>query len=94
MAAREIQLVRNPDEKQLKDLGVERWPTWGCETSVFPWSYDSAETAYVLKGEVVVTPTNGGAPVTVKAGDLVTFPAGMSCTWDVKSAIHKHYKFR
>lgn len=23
-------------------LGVRSWPTWGCEASKFPWSYDSA----------------------------------------------------
>lgn len=39
---------------------------------------------FMLKGRVVVTPDDGGEPVEVKAGDLVTFPAGMSCTWDVK----------
>jgi uncharacterized cupin superfamily protein len=31
--------------------------------------------------------------VEVQAGDLATFPAGMSCTWDVKEAISKHYNF-
>jgi len=35
----------------------------------------------------------GGSPVEVQAGDLATFPAGMSCTWDVKEAISKHYNF-
>lgn len=35
----------------------------------------------------------GGEPVEIKAGDLCTFPAGMSCTWDVKKAINKHYDF-
>jgi uncharacterized cupin superfamily protein len=29
----------------------------------------------------------------IKAGDFVTFPAGMDCVWDVKEAIHKHYNF-
>eukprot|EP01106_Pelomyxa_sp_JSP_P010304 TRINITY_DN27514_c0_g1_i1.p1 TRINITY_DN27514_c0_g1~~TRINITY_DN27514_c0_g1_i1.p1 ORF type:complete len:102 (-),score=42.35 TRINITY_DN27514_c0_g1_i1:144-413(-) len=68
------------------------WPTWGCGVSKFPWTYASDETAYVLEGEVVVTP-DGGAPVTIKAGDLVVFPGGMSCTWDVKKPIRKHYSF-
>ena len=58
----------------------------------FPWTYDEQETCYVLEGEVVVTP-DGGAPVTVKAGDLATFPAGMSCIWDVRVLIRKHYQF-
>lgn len=46
----------------------------------------------MLSGRVVVTP-EGGEPVEIAAGDLATFPAGMSCTWDVKEAIRKHYKF-
>lgn len=24
-----------------QELGVRSWPTWGCEASKFPWSYDS-----------------------------------------------------
>ena len=35
----------------------------------------------------------GGEPVEVQAGDMATFPAGMSCVWDVKEPIHKHYDF-
>jgi uncharacterized cupin superfamily protein len=46
----------------------------------------------VLEGRVVVTP-NGGPPTEIVAGDFVTFPAGMSCTWDVKEPIRKHYSF-
>lgn len=29
----------------------------------------------------------------VGKGDLVTFPEGMGCTWEVHEAIKKHYKF-
>lgn len=43
----------------------------------------------MLKGRVVVTPAGSSEGVEVKAGDLVTFPAGMSCEWDVTEAIHK-----
>ncbi|TNF99133.1 MAG: DUF861 domain-containing protein, partial [Gammaproteobacteria bacterium] len=60
--------------------------------SSFPWTYDSQETCYLLNGRVVVTPENG-EPVELKAGDLVTFPKGMNCTWDIKEAIRKHYQF-
>ena len=35
----------------------------------------------------------GGSPVTIRAGDLCTFKEGLSCTWDVKKPINKHYKF-
>ena len=88
----EITVVSNPDEATLTSQGVRSWPTWGCEKSNFPWTYGEAETCYILRGSVTVTPT-GGKSVTVGKGDMVTFPAGMSCTWDVHEAIHKHYKF-
>ena len=26
-------------------------------------------------------------------GDLVTFPAGMSCTWEIRRPVRKHYRF-
>jgi uncharacterized cupin superfamily protein len=35
----------------------------------------------------------GGEPMEIDAGDMATFPAGMSCTWDVRAPINKHYKF-
>jgi uncharacterized protein len=27
------------------------------------------------------------------AGDLVVFPKGLSCTWDVLAVVDKYYKF-
>ena len=70
-----------------------QWGTWGCEASTFPWTYGSSETCYLLEGEVTVTPDGGGQPVSIKAGDIATFPAGMSCTWDVHVAVNKHFNF-
>jgi len=87
-----IQVVRNPDEAQLKTLGARTWPIWTCEVSAFPWTYDSQETCLLLEGEVVVTP-EGGSGVTIKAGDLVVFPAGMACHWNVVKPVRKHYRF-
>ncbi len=87
-----IEVVHNPDDSQLKELGVTDWPIWEKEESEFPWHYDSAETCYILEGDVVVTP-DGGEPVQVGKGDLVTFPKGMSCRWAVRQAIRKHYRF-
>lgn len=62
------------------------------EESEFPWSYDEREICYFLEGDVVVTP-DGGKPVQMGQGDLVTFPAGMSCVWKVRKAVRKHYRF-
>ena len=85
--------VEKPDAAKLVSLGVDSWPTWSKEVSKFPWSYNSQEIAYILEGEVTLTPKNGGSPVSFGMGDLVTFPAGLSCTWDVKKALRKHYQF-
>lgn len=88
----EIIIERQPRQDRLAQLGVNRWPIWSKEISEFPWTYDEAETCYFLEGEVRVTPV-GGEPVTLGKGDLVTFPAGMSCTWKILQDVRKHYHF-
>ena len=79
-------------EEHLAELGIREWPIWTKEISTFPWTYDETETCYFLEGDVVVTP-DGEEPVAMGAGDLVTFPAGMSCSWEIRKAVRKHYKF-
>ena len=85
--------VEKPDAARLEALGVKNWSIWSKEVSTFPWSYNSQEIAYILEGEVTVTPKNGSEAVSFGAGDLVTFPAGLSCIWVVKKALRKHYLF-
>lgn len=87
-----IEVILNPSEDQLKKMGVRNRSIWTKEESEFPWHYDEKETCYFLEGDVIVTPENGQA-VEVGADDLVTFPEGMSCTWKVRKAVRKHYKF-
>jgi uncharacterized cupin superfamily protein len=86
-----IKVERNPEVQRLKDLGVAQWPIWTKEVSEFPWQYDATETCLFLEGEVTVTP-EGGEPVKMGQGDLVTFPAGMACTWKISKDVKKHYK--
>ncbi|MCF4970429.1 cupin domain-containing protein [Nostoc sp. CMAA1605] len=88
----EIKIERQPSQETLENLGVFQWGIWQKEISKFPWTYDTQETCYFLEGDVIVTP-DGGKPVQMGKGDLVTFPAGMSCTWEIKSAVKKHYSF-
>ncbi len=87
-----IVIESNPDDEKLRELGVFGWPVWEKEASEFPWSYDEQETCYLLEGEVEVVP-DGGEPVTFGAGDLVSFPQGMSCTWKISKDVRKHYRF-
>ena len=87
-----VQIEHHPDPKRLDDLGVRQWDIWEKEVSEFPWSYDEQEVCFFLEGEVIVTPKNGKS-VRFGKGDLVTFPAGMSCTWKVLQPVRKHYRF-
>lgn len=85
-------LVEKPTPERLHQLGVKQWPTWSKEVSTFPWQYSSTEIAYILEGDVTVTP-KGGEPVSFSAGDLVTFGSGLDCIWEVKKPLRKHYHF-
>jgi len=88
----EIVVQHAPSQETLDRLGVREWPIWTKEVSTFPWHYDEPETCYFLAGEVIVT-SDRGETVRLGAGDLVTFPAGLSCTWEVRSPVRKHYRF-
>lgn len=85
-----ILVERDPSPAKLEVIGVYDWPVWTKEVSTFPWRYDTRETCYLLEGEAIVTP-EGGEPVEIARGDLVTFPAGMSCTWEIRAPVRKHY---
>ena len=89
----EITIEHDVVPAKLDAMAVDSWPIWTKEVSVFPWTYDQTEVCYILEGEVIVTP-DGGEPVTIGEGDLVTFPKGMSCTWDIREPIRKHYLFK
>ncbi|MEM7553579.1 MAG: cupin domain-containing protein [Cyanobacteria bacterium P01_A01_bin.84] len=88
----EIKIERKPSQESLEKLGVFNWDIWTKGISKFPWIYDTQETCYFLEGDVVVAP-DGGEAVQMGKGDLVTFPPGMSCTWDIRSEVKKHYIF-
>ncbi|XP_021738976.1 uncharacterized protein LOC110705420 [Chenopodium quinoa] len=88
-----VKIERNPPESRLSELGVRDWPKWGCAPSKFPWTYEAKETCFLLKGKVKVYPDGSSEAVEFGAGDLVVFPKGMKCTWDVSETVDKHYNF-
>jgi uncharacterized cupin superfamily protein len=88
----QITIERNPSEERLKELGVTGWPIWEKEISTFPIDFDETETAYVLEGEIIVTPA-GGEPVRIVPGDLVVFPEGLDSQWEVVKPLRKHYHY-
>jgi hypothetical protein len=85
--------VTSPCSKStIEELGIRNWPIWTCDPSTFPWTYSEKETCLILEGDITVTP-DSGEPVRFGVGDLVIFPEGMSCTWEVHKAVKKYYRF-
>jgi uncharacterized cupin superfamily protein len=85
--------VEKPSEQMLKDRKVRSWSIWEKEVSRFDWHYDETEECYLLEGRVIVE-TKDGKRVEMQKGDFVTFPKGLSCIWDIKEPVRKHYNFK
>ena len=82
-----------PTDEDLKKLNIKTWGTWEKEKSVFDWYYDDTETCYILDGEVEVTDSETVQKLDFKKGDLVQFPKGLKCVWNVKKSVRKYYMF-
>jgi uncharacterized cupin superfamily protein len=84
--------VEKATPEKLQALDVERWGIWECEISSFEWEYDEKETCWLYEGRVTVT-TDAGEKVHFGAGDIVVFPKGLKCTWDVNQPVRKRFHF-
>jgi uncharacterized cupin superfamily protein len=85
-------VVKKPTEEEIATC--KSWPIWTCEPSKFDWDYTQSETCLVLEGEITVTDRPEGAlSVSFGPGDIVVFPVGLKCIWNVKRAVKKHYNF-
>ncbi len=85
--------VEKPERKKLEELKVDTWSIWEHESARFDWHYDQTEECYFLEGHVIVE-TEDGQKVEVKKGDFAVFPKGLSCVWDIKLPIRKHYNLK
>jgi len=82
-------LIKKPTDREISEMKTK--PVWTCETSEFEWFYDNRETCLIVEGEVTVS--YGSKSVSFAAGDLVVFPKGLSCVWQVKKPVKKYYVF-
>ncbi len=71
--------------------GIKNWPIWECEPSSFSWQYDEKEICFILEGKATIETLKNNIYI-IKAGDLVTFPKGLSCSWEINKSIRKHYR--
>ncbi|CAK8571708.1 unnamed protein product [Lathyrus sativus] len=88
-----ITIQSNPSESTLAELNIKCWPKWGCSPGKYQLKFDAEETCYLVKGKVKAYTKGSSEYVEFGAGDLVTIPKGLSCTWDVSVAVDKYYKF-
>jgi uncharacterized cupin superfamily protein len=82
--------VRKPTEQEVAEMSSK--PVWTCEVSEFDRYYDREEICFVIEGEMTVR--YGSKSVSFAAGDYVVFPQGLSCVWQVRKAVKKHYGFK
>ncbi len=87
----QILFERNPAPGKLEVWGVYDWPLWNKDVSEFEWTYKVDEACYLLDGHIIVTPTEG-EPMEFFAGDYITFPAGLTCRWQILEEVNKHYR--
>ena len=88
---RNIQIEARPNAARLSGLKVNGWTEWKKGNSVIPWKYIEDETSFILEGRAIVTP-EGGAPVEISKGNLVTIPCGMTCVWEIIEPMRKRYR--
>lgn len=88
-----IAIIEQPSKKKLEDMGIIKWPIWEKEQSKFDWSYDSTEVCYIIEGKAKIHAKNTDEFIEIDKGDLVTFPRGLHCTWEIIEDIRKHYSF-
>lgn len=83
---------RYPSPVKLDVMGVEDWPLRRFGTCRFECSYRNTETCYVVSGRAVITPRDGGEPVFLHEGDLVTLLPGLDCTWETFDSFSMHHR--
>lgn len=74
-------LVRSPD-------GSQRSGLWQCQPGRFHYHFRTHETAHILEGLAHIQ-EECGENYTIRAGDVVHFPLGLSTVWTVKEPIKK-----
>ena len=64
---------------------------WKCEPSNFSLKYSEKEICLIIEGEAKIK-TEAGESYFIKSGDLVEFPEGLSCEWQIIKSFKKHFR--
>ena len=58
---------------------------------IFFWHYPEKEICLIIEGEASIN-TEDGEIYIIKSGDLVEFPEGLNCEWQITKTIKKHFR--
>lgn len=83
--------ISKPTQEQIEQ--ASNWQIWSCDKKEFDWQYTQTEKCLILEGQVIVYNPDKTESVSIGKGDFVVFPSGLTCIWDVKEAIKKHFDF-
>ena len=83
--------IKHLSAKEFRKLGINNWPIWEKEISVFDWTYDEKEQFYLIEGSVKIKTEDN--EYNVMPGDFVTCPKGLYCDWEIEKYVKKHYHF-
>ena len=85
-------LIKSPcSASVIIQYGIKNWPIWECEPSNFSWNYSEKEICLIIEGEAKIK-TEAGESYLIKSGDLVEFPMGLSCEWQIIKSLKKHFR--
>ena len=70
--------------------GIKNWPIWECKPSNFNWFCEEKEICLLIEGEANIKTSTDSYKL--NSGDLVIFPAGLECSWEIYKTIKKHYR--
>ena len=85
-------LIKSPCRASvIIQYGIKNWPIWQCDPSNFKWHYNEKEICLIIEGEAYIK-TEEGERYFIKSGDLVEFPVGFSCEWQIIKRIQKHFR--
>ena len=77
-------------EVALEGAGANQSGLWECEPGRFERQLPNAEVMHILAGACTFTP-QGGAPIEIRAGDTLFFPAQTAGVWHVHETLRKVY---
>ncbi len=85
-------LIKSPCSASIIiQYGIKNWPIWESEPINFSWNYSEKEICLIIEGEAKIK-TKAGEIYLIKSGDLVEFPKGISCEWQIIKSFKKHFR--